>query len=512
MELSMLASTPERASEAPQRGADRIAARVRIVRNVFALSMGQVLTWACTAGLAVFLPRFVDPDGVGKLATAASLTTLCGLLADLGITTYLTKEVGRRGRDARSEVLNALAMRVPMVLLASLVAVVAAQVLGYEPVTRRLIYLSCVGIGLAATGAVLVGTLQGLQQMVTVAISGVLYKALMLGLALLVVLWEFGLTGLVIAGLTAGAVGVIWNLVWLIRHRGLGGRVDVGTWRRILLGGLPFFVWQASLLIYGQVDVILLSVMTSDAVVGWYAAAYRIISIPVFIPTMVTGAVFPALAWTARHDVAEFRLLARRGLHIVLLLTMPMALGTMATADRIVELLAFPPEFRGSIPVIVVLAAHMPMVGVGMVVGHMLNACDRQRVWSVTGVAAAVLNPTIDSWLIPLFEDRFANGAIGSAIGTIVTELFMMVVGLWLVRGLLCNRELVVFALRCLVAGLAMVVVVSLLRDQPLPLTIAVGAATYFASTALVRALTLQDALLIRAYLLKRVGSAQAGA
>ena len=83
-------------------------------------------------------------------------------------------------------------------------------------------------------------------------------------------------------------------------------------------------------------------------------------------------------------------------MNVVLMLTIPIALGTIATADRIVDFLQVPSGFRNAVPLMMVLALHMPMVGASMVVGHVLNARDRQRTWAAIAVCAALLNPSVD--------------------------------------------------------------------------------------------------------------------
>ena len=49
------------------------------------------------------------------------------------------------------------------------------------------------------------------------------------------------------------------------------------------------------------------------------------------------------------------------------------------------------------------------------------------------------------------------DGASGAAIGTVLTEMFMLGGGLWLVRAVGFDRSAVGFALKCLVASIAMV-------------------------------------------------------
>jgi O-antigen/teichoic acid export membrane protein len=474
------------------------------VRNVSTLGTGQLFMWLCTAGLTTILPQHLGDEGLGKLSLASSLTETCGLIASLGITSYLVKEVARDGTAARTVVLNALVMRAPLTAVAVGFAVIAAALLQYDALVTRLVYLFSIYVALSAVGSVLSGALNGMQEMRPVAVGGVLSKGAMLLLTLMLLAAGYGLEGVVIAWDLAAAVMIGWYLIALARRGGIGGRIDLGLWRPILVGSLPFLVWQAALMVYGQVDVLMLGQLTRDAVVGWYGAAYRLISIPVFVPSIVAAAVFPALSRTASTDRTELGVLARRSLDVVLLLTVPMALGTMMIAAPLLDFLRYPEVFRNAIPLIVILALHIPLVGADMIIGSVLIARDRQRGWAMTAVAAAVLNPSLNLLLIPYFDRAVDNGAIGAAMTTVLTETFMMLMGLAILRGEVFNRSSLRFALRCVVAGLAMTVAVWLVLNAPLPVTIIVGAIVYAAASAALGTITLRDARLLHDYVRRR--------
>jgi O-antigen/teichoic acid export membrane protein len=480
------------------------SSRARIMQNISALGFGQIFTWISTAGLTVLLPRHLGDEGLGKFTTAASLTDLCGLLASLGITGYLVKEVARKGMDARSEILNALALRVPLTIGACGLAVASAALLGYDTLTTQLVYLLCLNIAFSALSTVLAAALHGMQEMRPAALISAMSKGLLLALVALVLYQGYGLIGVMMAYNVAAAAALLAYLIVLARRGGLGGQLDLRTWRVILLGSLPFFVWQSAVLVYGQLDVILLAHYTRDAVVGWYGAAYRIIGIPVFVPTIIAAAVYPALSRTAEQDPAEFRRIAQRSMRAVLLLTVPIALGTMVIAAPLIEFLRYPDEFRNSIPLIVILASHMPMAGAGVILGHVLIARDLQRSWAITGVIAAVLNPSLNMLLIPYFDMSLNNGGIGAAVATILTELFMTTVGFRLLAGIVFDWTDLAFGLRCLAAGLLMSGVVWHALDLFLPLTVAIGALVYFATAFAIGTISVQDIRLVRSYMLHR--------
>jgi O-antigen/teichoic acid export membrane protein len=305
------------------------------------------------------------------------------------------------------------------------------------------------------------------------------------------------------------AAGLAISVVGLWRALPRLSRPSLNVCRLLLIGGLPFFVWQAALVVYGQVDSVLLSYLTNYAVVGWYVAAYRVVTVPIFVPTVLMTVAFPALS-AAAGDPARFNGILRRAVQVVLLATMPMALGIVLLPDRIVQALHWSAPFQNSILPIMLLAPSFPLIAVDMMVGTALGALDRQRQWAMTAVAAAVLNPSLNLILIPYTQHRFGNGAIGASVVTTTTELFMMVVGLWLLpRGVL-GRQTAGWALRCLGACLVMAVVVVLLRGANLLVPVGAGAVTYVAASLLLGTLSLRDvraalrALVDRAHLASR--------
>lgn len=493
-----------RSEERPPPTALSSSAPARIVRNVLALGMGQAFSWVSAAGLAVVFPHYLGDAGLGKLTIAYSLTEVCALLASMGVTDYLTKEIARREQQGQSDVLNAIVMRLPLAVLAALVAVLLAHVLRFDTATRRAIYVLCLNIPLVMISGVFTGALYGMQHMRLVAILNGVSKAVLLTLGTVALVAGYGLLGVAIAWNISLAVVAVGSFVALARVGGIGGRVDRSRWRILFTASMPFFVWQAALLVYGRVDALILAVFTRDAVVGWYDVAYRIVSIPMFVPIIVAGAIYPALSRSAHTDRPQFESIFRRSLQLVLLLTIPIAVGTIMISSRLLVFLHYPPEFHHSVPLIAILALHIPIVSGDIIVGNTLYALDKQRQWALTAVAAAFLNPALNVPLIPYFDHLFGNGAIAAATITVGTELFILVVGLRLLpRGIVDTGTTAVIA-KCVAAAVLMAAFVWLTRGLPLPVSVACGGAIYCVASFAMGTLALRDVRLLQSYVMRR--------
>jgi O-antigen/teichoic acid export membrane protein len=356
---------------------------------------------------------------------------------------------------------------------------------------------------LMVINGVLTGGLQGMERMRSVALADALSKSLLLVLVAVFLFQGYGVFGVAAAYIISDVFSIAWQFVALRRSGGLSGPIEFKVWRSLVVGGAPFLIWEAALLTYARVDVLILAFFAHDAVLGWYHAAYRLISIPLFVPAVLMTAVFPALSATAK-DHAVFNTIARRAVHIAALTTIPMSLGLIVLADQIIVLLGYPEGFQNSVVPIMALAVSLPLVALNMIVGSALNAQDRQRQWALTGVAAAVLNPTLNLIAIPYTQATFGNGAIGAAMVTSLTEVFMFVVGQFLLpRGVL-NTATAVGVLKCVAVGLVMAAAVWLGRGLPVLVTISLGAMVYAAGSLLLGTVTLHDLSRVRTHLASR--------
>src|SRR5260370_32329685 len=206
--------------------------------------------------------------------------------------------------------------------------------------------------------------------------------------------------------------------------------------------------------------------------------------IPVCFQSIVMTVIFPALSAATNHPIS-YAFIARRGVHVIALVSTPMALGIMLLPDKIIHLLGYPVNFDNSIVPLIFLAPHLPLAAVDVMIGTVLNARDRQRQWAMTGVAAAGLNPLLNLIAIPYAQAHWGNGAIGAAAITTLTEVFMLVGGLRLLPRDVFGTSTLVDIAKVGVASAAMGVAVWLSRDLTVIVPIAVGAAVYPATCLL---------------------------
>ena len=456
-----------------------------IKRNLSWILFAQAATWGVSIVLLIVAPRRLGGEELGRLFFAAAYVALFEIVALFGTATYLQKVIARDPSSLGRYVFNSLVLKLAITATLVAVAVGLAIVVGYPRETVQLIAVCCISMVFNTLNSCLAGGLFGWQQMARPALWDTVrsYAAGALGVA---VLMHGGsaLQYALVSNLVCG-VPFVANLIYLWPALKANRTIRPDLWKEVLRGGFPFFILAALLVLYGTIDVPLLEAFTGSETVGWYLLAYRWVSLPAFFAASVASAFFPALSAEPGELSANFRRMANQALHLVVLVATPGAVGIALIAGKFIHLL-YGAEFHQSVPLMQILALHIPIVGVDIVLGSVIAAADRQRQWVYVSVAAAVLNPMLNMAAIPATDHLFSNGAIGAAVITALTEVLLLVGALRLRPAGVLDRATTRTLLRVVAASLTMVPVVLVLSPAPVGVQVVAGMVTYgLASLAL---------------------------
>jgi PST family polysaccharide transporter len=461
-------------------------------RNLVWMLLSQVVTWSVSIVILIAAPRRLGDAQFGELAFATAYIGFFQLVALLGTNMFIQKEVARDHSRLGPLVVNTLVMKALLCLTLAAMALGLAYILDYSSQMITIVALMCVFMTTNVLNDVVISGLQGMERMTRPAIWAVVEEIVICGLGLAVLLTNRGLTAYVATVACCGFVSLVPNFLqlWPSIHHHV--RVRLRTWFVVAKGGLPYLSWAAILLVYGSIDIVLLNAMTNSQTVGWYALAYRWVGLPVAFAAIVTTAFFPSLANHGEKDPGRFADLANRAIRLVAFVGVPIAAGIAVVARPVLGIL-YPSEFEHTIPIMQILALHIPFVGIDMVLGTALIARDRQRQWLFIGCLAAVANPLMNVALIPLTVHLFSNGAIGAAIATVATEALMMAGAIRLRPSGVLDGTTTRFIWRVILAGAAIVPVVLLVRHGPLAIQVIVGVLAYALASLVVRTVSPQD-------------------
>jgi O-antigen/teichoic acid export membrane protein len=439
--------------------------RRSVAGNALLLLGSQTITWTLSAAVLVILPRLFGVDAVGRIAVAASIWSVAGTVMVFGSSTFVTLESARRPDDIRSIVAQTLRLRVVSVCVTWTLVVGFLVAVRYP--SEIVVVVLVIGVISTFDSFVDVGKagLIGIENMGAVARADIAGRLAATVVVLTVALTTRSLLATLAVGLVTPLVRGSQTVPVLLRLPKRGASVRWSDARGIARRSSPFFLAGIALVLYGQVDTIVMSVLLDEREIGWYGSAILLFTTLLFAPNIVMTSLLPALTREhAREPKAADELLGR-AFDTLVLIAVPIGLATTVCAPAGIRLL-FGDEFEPAAQVLAVLGFVLLFTFLTILLGSYAYATDRQRFWNIVMLTSIAVSIPLDFVFVPWMERSHGNGAIGGALAYLVTELLMVVAGIaYLVPHLLTSAR-ISRILRCALAGVAMTLTGWPLRDQ----------------------------------------------
>lgn len=415
--------------------------RRHLVRNVAVLLSSQLVTWSLSLLWTVFVPRALGPARMGELTVATSVSSVLGAVVGLGIGTLMVKEIARDHARAPRLVGTALLVRTGLLLPSVLVVGLYTNLAHTPPELALVIWLAVAGMLVGLFAGPFLAALQAMEKMQYTAYSDVLSKAAVAAGGIALVLAGFGLVHLMALSLAMSVVALLLSWRWSRPHFRVDLHSDRAGLRELTLGSLPYWTTGLLLTFYMWIDSLLLSWLAPLHVVGWYGVPTKLFGTLLFIPVILSTAYLPRLSRAFHEGNDELRGEASTALELVLVLSLPIAVGTVLVARPLVWVLYGAP-FLPAAPVLAILACCIPPTYLNIMANQVLVATNRQVDWTKVMAGAAVVNPLLNLVLIGTAQSRWGNGALGAALALLLTEVGMALAGLLLMPPILGRSSL----------------------------------------------------------------------
>lgn len=417
--------------------ANETPSSVHIARNVLALVAGQAATMVLGILFSAMLGRALGAADFGLYFLINAFASFALMLVDWGQQWFGVREVAKAPERGGDLLGTGLVLRLVGTLLVCVPAGLAAWALGYD---RRTIWFAVAFIALNLPvflaqnfGLVFRGRdRMGLDAAVSVAnrAVGLVLAAAVLGMGL-------GLGGVVVAQGLAGAAALA--LAFRLYRRVASGplRFSMATARELFRGGTALAAIAVAVYVQPYIDAVLLSKLVPTEVMGWYGAAKSIMG-TLLAPALILGtAAFPRLSRVAGSP-AVFRREFAMALRPMLWLGGLAGVGTWLFADVAISVVYGHRQYGHAGVILQVYGIGLFLIFIDMLVGMALTAVGRATAFAAVKGISVVLGVGLELVFIPYFQHRIGNGGVGVTLANTLSELVLLVGGLFLMpRGTL---------------------------------------------------------------------------
>ncbi|MER3523580.1 MAG: hypothetical protein C4326_05800 [Ignavibacteria bacterium] len=396
-----------------------------VARNTSMLFLQQLVTWASTFVLLLFLPRYLGPVEYGRLFLVVSVTGMFLVLVNYGANFLLAKHVARERDHTASIVADALVLRLLLWVVSLIGMIVFSLGADYPPPVTLMLIVAGIGLFWDAVATSLYGCYQG-NELLQYTSAGIVAKRVFISIGSVVAL----LLGAHV--MTILIILIVGSMIDALVLAGFSKKMLTSSprfsWqgvRRQLREGFPYFLLIVFGTIYYRIDTVMLSKMCPEPVVGWYGAAYRLFDSLSFVPHLINVALYPVLSRLWKDEAALHRRTVVRGIEYVLLAAIPITILVFVFSPEAIALLYGSEHYEQSVLVLQLLTLGLVVLYIDMMLGTTLLSSDQQRKQALIAFAAIPLNIGLNFLLIPQFQVSVQNGGVGAAIGTVITELFV---------------------------------------------------------------------------------------
>lgn len=412
----------------------------------------QILILFLPLATSSYLARIVGADGIGRYSYAYSIALYFTYFTVLGLDKYGNRMIAsvQKDREARSRNFSEV-----YTMQLSCFGICLFAYIGYA-----LFFADDRSVAIIQTIFVLSSLFDinwfffGMEMFDKTVIRNAIVKLLTTGLIFLVVKTKTDVEkyALIMAvGYLASQLALWPYLSKLIDFR-FAKWPDV---KKHFKPNLTMFLPVIAVSVYKIMDKIMLGMMTTKTVVGYYENAEKIINVPIAVITALGTVMLPRITSLISekkdHDVSRYRDAA---IMIVTAFSVGACFGIIGIGDSL-ALWMWGEDFAMSGTVMKYLSTTLVFLGIGNVIRtQFLIPYQYDKVYVVSAFLGAIVNMIVNALLIPGY------GAVGAAIGTICAEAIVCLYQLLMIRRSLplikYARDIVLF---CICGGVMLLVI-----------------------------------------------------
>jgi O-antigen/teichoic acid export membrane protein len=216
--------------------------------------------------------------------------------------------------------------------------------------------------------------------------------------------------------------------------------------KELLIGSAPLFWADLMINVYDKSVVLFLAGFKSEADVGIYSVASRMVAAII----LVVGAVYRVFlpSFSILTDNNERKNYVGNVIKYLGIITIPLAFGGIAVSNNVIELL-YSAEYSSASTPLQILLLNVIIVGIGSIFGTVLLAIGKVKYYSLSITGGAIVNVIFNVVLIPYL------GVIGASISAVSAQLTVSLTSLFLYKRY-CDKDFKFKLYKVLVASLIM--------------------------------------------------------
>lgn len=354
----------------------------QVAHNTIYQLIGKGITALLSLAAIGIFTRYLGQQGFGSYITILAFLQFFGIIADFGLTLMTVQMISETEDETRlNKILsNVMTLRTVSAAIFLTLAPLSVLFLPYSADIKTGVAVASLGFFFIVLNQTLTGLFQKKLRMDKPAIAEASSRVIFIALAALCAGFKLGLYAIMISVTISNFAFFLMTYLFSRKYVRLQPAFDWEIWKETAKRSWPIAVSIIFNLIYLKADIIILSLFKDSVTVGLYGASYKVVEGLTVLPMMFMGIILPLLARTwAKTDTERFKRIFQKTLKFLILVSIPMVVGTFFVGEKIMVLIAGR-EFTASGEVLKILMIGTTLLFLGALPAHAIIALGKQKI------------------------------------------------------------------------------------------------------------------------------------
>ena len=395
----------------------------KFLKNSSLFGITEILNKGFPFIVILFIIRILGIEINGQFAASFALAGLFTLFTDIGLSTFLVRDISRDKARAPHYLSHILSLK----LLLSLLMLAVGSVFVYFTKNSSVFFIYFFGLFYTLLDAVNVTVFQaGLRAINRVpleAISKLVRGLTLFAGGLIGVLVFKNIYAVLIGYIGSTVIQLVLNLVFLRKNGvNLQFAFKPKLWKQFLSASSLFFVSHIMFIIYSSIDTVMLSYMKGDAATGLYNSAYIFYSAAGAMAGILHISVFPLFSQLFMENKERMAAFHKKVAFITFFLSVLGAVILAVVAPYILKFIIIDADIVTAVQCLRLLVFGLIFSFQNTVLAALFNSSHQEKKVFLPVLGGAIINIVFNVIFIPSF------GIIGASAVTVATEALVVLI------------------------------------------------------------------------------------
>lgn len=384
-----------------------------LIKNFTSSAAGNIISQVLAFLTVLYLPNVLGPRAYGIYNSAVALMMYFVLLTDLGLSLYCIREANK-GKGNNDIINKVFILKLYLSSLASVLFIIISSII-YKDIEQKMTFIF-MSIGVFAMGIFVDYAFNSKNDMKYVGLGNVIRNLLFF---VFIIIFVKSNKDVYYSSLLYSVSLLISSLYLIFIYGKKYTRLKFIKFNfndfRIIRYALPMAIALLMVQINNNFDIIYLSFVKGDEVVGYYSAAYRIINALISIMVFYFNSAYPTISELYSNDKTSLSTYIEKFYIIGASVIFPITFGGIALSKKII-ITFYSERYLSSVNVFSILLVLLIIRYVSSTFGAVLLMGNGGKKYTFSVIIGATINIILNILFVPKYS------FVGSSVATIICE------------------------------------------------------------------------------------------